>query len=68
MKKTELKVSGMHCHSCELLISEALKESGASVVNVSHQKGIVSILFDDKKLNDKKIKSVIEKEGYKVVG
>lgn len=55
----------MHCQSCEVLIKEALEEFGAKS-NIDHKTGIAVIEYDEKKMNDKKIKGIIEKEGYKV--
>lgn len=66
MEKT-YKVTGMHCGSCEMLVKEDLEEIGVKVKEVSHKKGIVTVDFDDKKINESKIKTTIESEGYKVV-
>jgi len=67
MKKLELKVTGMHCHSCEMLIKESLTDAGVKVADVSYKEGTVTVLFDENKLKDAQIKKLIETEGYKVV-
>ena len=63
MKKT-FKIQGMHCRSCEVLISEGLKELGISDFKV--QPGFVEIEFDEKLINEKKIIQRIEDDGFKV--
>lgn len=66
MKKI-LKISGMHCHSCEILLSEAIGDAGVKVLSASHEKGeIVVDLASEEKLS--LVKKAIEGEGYKLVG
>ena len=68
MKKISLKVEGMHCKSCEIIIGDALEElDGVQNVEVSNESGKVSVEFDESRTNIKMIKDVIVKEGYKVV-
>jgi copper chaperone len=65
--KTKIKVSGMHCKSCEILISDSLQEKqGVQRVISSAASGEVDVEFDDSKISLDKIKQVIRKEGYKV--
>ena len=65
MKKI-LKIKGMHCNSCEILLKEAIEETGTKVLSTNHQKGEISVeLADEKKMNA--IKTAIEKEGYSLV-
>ncbi len=66
MKKLKLNVDGMHCRSCGVLISDSLKELGATAAKVNHNKGIVKVAFDDSKIKQNDIIKSIEKEGYKV--
>ena len=66
MKQLNLKVEGMHCKSCEVIITEELEEAGAKDVKVSFSKGTVAATIDEKNLSEKKVKQMIEKEGYKV--
>ncbi|MDP3728925.1 MAG: heavy-metal-associated domain-containing protein [bacterium] len=66
MKKLNLKVEGMHCKSCEVLIKEELEDAGATDVQVSASKGTVIATVDEKKLTEKKVQEIIKKEGYKV--
>jgi len=66
MKKLNLKVEGMHCKSCEIVIKDELEEAGAQDITVSANKGTVQATIDEKKLSEAKVKQIIEKEGYKV--
>ncbi len=67
MEKLKLNVEGMHCPSCEILISDELKElDGITKVKIDHKSGLADIEFDDSKINKEKIIETIKKEGYKV--
>lgn len=66
MKKTNLTITGMHCSSCEILIKEALTDAGAAKAEVSHKDGKLTVEYDESKLDQAKIKKIIENEGYKV--
>ncbi len=62
MKKT-IKVNGMHCNSCEILLKEAIEENGIKVISADHQKG--EIVVDMKNENEiAAIRKAVEKEGY----
>jgi copper chaperone CopZ len=65
--KKDFVVKGMHCKSCEMLIEDSLEEQdGVNSVQASHAKGFVSVDFDESKISEEKIKSVIKAEGYEV--
>lgn len=65
--KKEFKVNGMHCKSCETILSESIgEEQGVNKVTASTKEGKVTVDFDDKKITQDKIKSIIKKEGYEV--
>ncbi|MBI5414240.1 copper-translocating P-type ATPase [Candidatus Peregrinibacteria bacterium] len=65
-QKTTLKISGMHCTSCEKLLTEALSDiPGIKDVRVSYANGTSEIEYDPKKIsNMQKVIDVIKKEGY----
>ena len=65
MKKIDLKIKGMHCKSCETLISDALEEKGVKS-KVDSAKGTATVEFDEKKVSLPQIKEIIKKEGYQV--
>lgn len=67
MVKVKIKTKGMHCQSCEMLIKDSLEDlKGVIKAEASHKSGIITIKFDEKKINESKIKKVIEEEGYKI--
>lgn len=66
MEKT-IKVSGMHCRSCEMLLSDSISEiKGVEKVSADSRKGTVTVSLSDGKALEEVMKTV-EKEGYKVV-
>ncbi|MDP2750163.1 MAG: heavy-metal-associated domain-containing protein [Nanoarchaeota archaeon] len=67
MKKIKLKIKGMHCKSCEMLIKDALEETGGiKKADVSQKNNSANIEFDETKIDAEKIKAMIKKEGYGV--
>jgi copper chaperone CopZ len=67
MKNITLNIKGMHCPNCEILIKDSLEESaGIKNAEISDNKGIAKISFDDTVISEKQIKSIINKEGYEV--
>lgn len=65
--KTQIKINGMHCESCALLIKEILEElEGVKNAKVSFEKSSATVEFNEMKVTEKDIKSLIEKEGYKI--
>jgi copper chaperone len=63
--KVTLKVKGMHCKSCSMLIEDALEDIGVKS-KVDSEKGIAVVEFDENKVSEEKIKAAIKGEGYKV--
>jgi len=69
MKIVTMKVGGMHCGSCEALVSEALEElGGVEKAEVSHSSGTVQVVYDESRVSPAALKAVIENEGYTVAG
>lgn len=69
MEKMALKVSGMRCSGCEILVSEALEEmDGVQMATASHQTGVVEVEFDALKTSVESMKKVIEEQGFRVNG
>ncbi len=64
--KIELKIEGMHCPSCSMLIADALEDIGISNSNINAETGDAVIEFDESKVSVDKIKKTIKNEGYKV--
>ncbi len=65
MTEKNIKVAGMHCNSCKMLIEDAVSEiKGVEEVKAYFQIGKVTVKYEGALLD--KIKNAIEKEGYKV--
>ena len=68
MKNIKIKTKGMHCTSCEMLLKDALEElEGVNSATASYKTGIISVDFDDKKINEKEIIEIIKLENYEVL-
>lgn len=66
MKKTILKISGMHCASCAANIENTLrKEVGVKSANVNFASEKLYLEFDDAEIDIVKVKNIVEKLGYK---
>lgn len=64
--ETQLKVSGMHCTACKMLIEDAISEiGGAKAVAVDHTTGVVVAAYDSEETLEK-IKTAIRGEGFRV--
>lgn len=66
MKSILIKVSGMHCHSCDVNIQETVSElPGVKKVRADFKKGEVKVDFDETKSLPDDIKKKIIEAGYK---
>lgn len=66
MKTIKIKTKGMHCKSCEIIISDALEDVIGVVNSVPNAKtNIVEVTFDDTKVTPEKIVEIIKDEGFK---
>ncbi|MBT3395534.1 heavy-metal-associated domain-containing protein [archaeon] len=67
MKNVILKVEGMHCKSCEIILKEEL-ENISGVVNVipNHKKDIIELNFNGSNETLNVVRALIIKEGYKI--
>ena len=64
--ETKLKVSGMHCTACKMLIEEAISEiRGAKAVSVDYTTGAVTVSYDSNETLEK-IRVAIRGEGFTV--
>jgi copper chaperone CopZ len=67
MKTTKINITGMHCKSCETLITDVLTEiDGVESADVSEKKGMAIITHKDN-VTEKNIREAIEAEGYKTL-
>lgn len=66
LKKVRLKIHGMHCASCEVLIERKFKNvSGVEKVNVNHASGHAELVCLEE-LDIEQLNSLVNKEGYHV--
>ena len=67
-KTVTIKVEGMKCSKCSASVSKALKATaGVEDAQVSSDKGEAVIKYDDQKLNEAKLREVINSTGFKAV-
>jgi copper chaperone CopZ len=65
-KTVTIKVDGMKCAKCSASVSKALKATeGVEEATVSSEKGEAVIKYDDQKLNETKLREVINSTGFK---
>ena len=65
-KTVTIKVEGMKCAKCSASVSKALKATeGVESAEVSSEKGEAVIKYDDQKLNEAKLREVINSTGFK---
>ncbi|MDP2091090.1 MAG: sulfite exporter TauE/SafE family protein [Candidatus Gracilibacteria bacterium] len=65
MKKI-IKIKGMHCISCEMILEKELKNiTGVQLLMISYKKGIMEIVYENDS-DYKKVVDIIEKNGYNV--
>ena len=65
-KTVTIRVSGMKCGNCSSSVAKALKATaGVKDVEVSSAKGEALITYDDEKVNEAKLREVINGTGFK---
>lgn len=64
--QTEIKVSGMTCGACSVSVQSALtKVKGVKGADVSHEKGLATVVYDDQQTNEQQLRDAINKTGFK---
>ena len=67
-KTATIRVEGMHCKMCSASVTKALEATeGVEKVEVSHEKGVAVIQYDDEKVTEAKLREVINGTGFKAV-
>ena len=67
-KTVTIKVEGMKCAKCSASVTKALKATeGVEDAQVSSDKGEAVIKYDDQKLDETKLREVINSTGFKAV-
>src|SRR3989338_7990046 len=68
MTKLVLKVKGMHCASCSILIDKLVgKQEGVSSIQTNYGNEKTAVEFDEKKISIEKIDEFIHKLGYDLI-
>ncbi len=64
--KTEIKVAGMTCSACAGGLQKTLeRQRGVKSAEVSVEKGLATILYDDAQTNEKQLRDVINQTGFR---
>ena len=67
MKKITLKLTGMHCTTCSVLIDTVLEElPGVKSSKTSYADEKVEVEFDPTQVDEEKMITAINSEGYEV--
>lgn len=65
MERKKLAIKGMHCRSCEALITDSLMEmDGVQKVKIDHNTGSGEVEYDNRKTDVRKIIRTVEEQGY----
>lgn len=68
IKKSTIRVEGMHCKNCSGSVAKALKATaGVISVDVSHERKEAVVEYDDEKVTEAKLREVINATGFKAV-
>ena len=68
MTKLVLKVKGMHCASCSILIDKLLsKQEGVISVKTNYSASKTALEFDESKITLEEIDAFVNKLGYDVI-
>lgn len=68
MKKKSFPIIGMHCASCARLIEKSLARTPGVVSSaVNYGSETATVEYDDKKVEENELSSVVSKAGYKAV-
>jgi len=68
MQKITIKISGMHCSSCSMVIDGDLEDlDGVISSKTNFAKGISEIEYDQTKVSVEDLNKVIQKAGYAIL-
>ncbi len=61
-----IKVKGMTCGSCVVAVKKALTGAkGVKSADVSLEKELATVVYDDEQANEEKLREAIQKAGFK---
>jgi copper chaperone CopZ len=62
----QIKVSGMTCGACAVSVKRGLaKTKGVKSADVSAEKGLATVIYDDGQVSEQQLREAIEKTGFK---
>ena len=65
----DIKISGMTCGACGVTVRKSLeKTKGVKHVDVSTEKGLATIVYDDSQVTEQQLREAINKTGFKAEG
>jgi len=68
MKNITLKIKGIHCEGCAMVIQSLIERTeGIRTISVSFEKREARILFEPVKIEKSQLIQIIKKAGYKVI-
>jgi copper chaperone CopZ len=63
---TQIKVSGMTCEACAVSVLKNLERTkGVKHAEVSSEKGLATVTYDDAQVNEQQLRQAIDKTGFK---
>ena len=63
---TQIKVSGMTCQACAVSVQKNLERTkGVKRAEVSSEKGLATVVYDDTQVNEQQLRVAIDKTGFK---
>ncbi len=66
MTQKTYKVNGMHCAACATMIELDLEDHGITA-KCNYAQQVLEVDFDDTKIEEEKIKKVVEQSGYTLI-
>ena len=67
-KSATIRIDGMKCEKCSASVTKALKATeGVQKVEVSHEKGVAVVEYDDQKVTEAQLREVINGTGFKAI-
>jgi len=62
---TQIKVSGMTCAACAVSVQKSLQRvKGVRNAEVSSEKGLATVTYDDAQANEQQLRDAINKTGF----
>ena len=62
----QIKVSGMTCQACAVSVQKSLERTkGVKHVEVSNEKGLATVVYDDAQTSEQQLREAIDKTGFK---